>query len=272
MLVESSHEKPVRAGGEILFGNPPDLAGARDAFLAYRDVSTRLAAREPDNVDYTLELIYAASNLGSVAREGRQSEDALRYFADAVALNERLLATDPDDPNLRYDLAEGLSWLGTAQLDMGNLAESESSLLRSHGLMRELHDLGARARHREGYGDVSVQLSEVQAHRGDFEAATRSLEIALEVFSQLVELDPDNARWQIGLARVQYLQGTLYLSTGRPERARPALELAYQLAAGTDEDTERVRNEVIVIIDPLQNPDGRTRWLEWSGQVQAPAP
>ncbi len=44
-----------------------------------------------------------------------------------------------------------------------------------------------------------------------------------------------------------------------------AIQLAYQLVAGTDEMTQRIMNNTIVCIDPLQNADGRTRWL---GQLQ----
>jgi hypothetical protein len=39
------------------------------------------------------------------------------------------------------------------------------------------------------------------------------------------------------------------------------LLLAWRLAAGTDEATRRMRDELIVHIDPLQNPDGRARFL-----------
>lgn len=40
-----------------------------------------------------------------------------------------------------------------------------------------------------------------------------------------------------------------------------AIQLAYQLLAGTDETSRRIRDNTIVCIDPLQNPDGRTRWI-----------
>ena len=50
-----------------------------------------------------------------------------------------------------------------------------------------------------------------------------------------------------------------------------ALYLAYQILAGRDDDTGLIRDELIVVIDPLQNPDGRTRWLsqlqQWNGVV-----
>jgi hypothetical protein len=50
-----------------------------------------------------------------------------------------------------------------------------------------------------------------------------------------------------------------------------ALWLAYQIVAGEDDLTRRIRDQVIVCIDPLQNPDGRERWIKqmesWNGVV-----
>ncbi|MHC4193668.1 MAG: M14 family zinc carboxypeptidase [Planctomycetota bacterium] len=40
-----------------------------------------------------------------------------------------------------------------------------------------------------------------------------------------------------------------------------AMQLAYQLVAGTDDQTKSLLDQVITIIDPLQNPDGRERHL-----------
>jgi len=40
-----------------------------------------------------------------------------------------------------------------------------------------------------------------------------------------------------------------------------ALWTAYHLAAATDEDTRRIRENVVTLIDPSQNPDGRERYL-----------
>ena len=40
-----------------------------------------------------------------------------------------------------------------------------------------------------------------------------------------------------------------------------AMQLAYQLVAGTDEETKSLLEHVVTIIDPLQNPDGRERHL-----------
>lgn len=50
-----------------------------------------------------------------------------------------------------------------------------------------------------------------------------------------------------------------------------ALELAYQMVAGTDAATKQILEHCVVIIDPAENPDGRTRWLtqleQWNGVI-----
>lgn len=50
-----------------------------------------------------------------------------------------------------------------------------------------------------------------------------------------------------------------------------SLQLAWQLVAGRDETTALIRREIVVLIDPMENPDGRSRWLtqlaQWNGVV-----
>lgn len=51
-----------------------------------------------------------------------------------------------------------------------------------------------------------------------------------------------------------------------------ALQLAYQLLAGTDGESRAVMDNLIVCIDPCQNPDGRTRWLQQLTQFGGTVP
>jgi len=46
-----------------------------------------------------------------------------------------------------------------------------------------------------------------------------------------------------------------------------SLQLAYQLAAGTDEKTMLILNNLVVGIDPMENPDGRERYLHQAQQM-----
>lgn len=50
-----------------------------------------------------------------------------------------------------------------------------------------------------------------------------------------------------------------------------SIQLAYQLAAGEDEETKRLLDNLVTIIYPMENPDGRERFLsdreQWTGNV-----
>ena len=51
-----------------------------------------------------------------------------------------------------------------------------------------------------------------------------------------------------------------------------AMQVAYQLAAGTDSLSEYLRRRLVTIIDPLQNPDGRERFLAMMEQTRGALP
>lgn len=51
-----------------------------------------------------------------------------------------------------------------------------------------------------------------------------------------------------------------------------ALQVAYQLAAGEDQETRRLRDELVIYIDPLMNPDGRERYLSQLQQLNGNVP
>lgn len=51
-----------------------------------------------------------------------------------------------------------------------------------------------------------------------------------------------------------------------------AIAVAYQLAAGTDESTENLLESLVILIDPMQNPDGRERFLAQIKQFSSNIP
>ena len=50
---------------------------------------------------------------------------------------------------------------------------------------------------------------------------------------------------------------------GEASACEAALRTIYQLAAGTDEDTLKVLDQVLTIVDPVQNPDGHDRYVNF---------
>jgi hypothetical protein len=51
-----------------------------------------------------------------------------------------------------------------------------------------------------------------------------------------------------------------------------ALALAWQLAAGTDDRTKAILQDAVVIVDPVLNPDGRARYVDWYRRVATDPP
>ncbi|MDZ7682015.1 MAG: M14 family zinc carboxypeptidase [Fodinibius sp.] len=48
-----------------------------------------------------------------------------------------------------------------------------------------------------------------------------------------------------------------------PSSSESAMQTAYRLVAGMDDETQRMREQAITIIDPMLNPDGRDRYVNW---------
>ncbi len=75
-------------------------------------------------------------------------------------------------------------------------------------------------------------------------------------------LPPDSAATVLGEAKpIYYLNGGLH----SPEMGSPEMltELAYRLAVGDDSADAMIRDRVITIINPVSEPDGRDKQVDW---------
>lgn len=75
-------------------------------------------------------------------------------------------------------------------------------------------------------------------------------------------------------ALLKDLPAIVYLSYGvhgnESSSTEAAIQVAYQLCAGTDQRTTSILENTIVILDPAVNPDGRERYVQWfNGAVGA---
>ncbi len=74
--------------------------------------------------------------------------------------------------------------------------------------------------------------------------------------------DPDRAEAIIARARpIYYINAGLHADeTGPPEAV---MELAYRLAVSEEPMIRRIRERVVVLINPVANPDGRAKMADW---------
>jgi hypothetical protein len=131
-------------------------------------------------------------------------------------------------------------------------------------LMRYLDRLAATSRrvkvdtvaHTFEGREVVMVIATSEANMGRIEQIRADNERLATLNGSPAELDAIAAR----LPAIAWLGFTVHGDEASGVEA--AIALLYQLAAGTDADTRRVLDETVVLIDPLQNPDGHERHVQ----------
>jgi DNA-binding winged helix-turn-helix (wHTH) protein len=166
-------------------------------FGEYRDYSDQLAAAAPRDVESWIEQSFAHNSLGTVALRRGDIAGAANEFALSVELKTRAHAQKPKDKQLTADLADSLSWLASAQMQLGKLQQAETLYARSLALLQDL----SRA-----YPEDMTWISEIASislHQSDLKRALGQLAGAHDdalrahaLFQRIVKTDGTNRKWQ----------------------------------------------------------------------------
>ncbi|USX24769.1 winged helix-turn-helix domain-containing protein [Oxalobacteraceae bacterium OTU3CINTB1] len=173
---------------------------AESYFKEYRDHSDQLAMAAPADIDSWIEQSFAHNSLGTVALRQGDVINAAREFELSVQLKSRAHGQKPQDKQITADLADSLSWLASANMQQGRLADAEAMYARGLKLLQELH---------RAYPDDIVWINELAAawsHQSDLKQARGQLVGAYDDARQahalrmkIVEKDRSNRTWQRNL-------------------------------------------------------------------------
>lgn len=172
-----------------------DLGQAEAAFQKYMRYSRELLAREPANSDYNMELSYAYSNLGSLARARGNSQVALDNFVLSADINAAELKKTPDNIDLIFSYAEGLSWIGSTKGDLGDLDGSERTFAEISALLQPIYEKAESARITFTLASNMGFQTEAKLNLGDLNSARDLNAKSFSILAMLVEKDPQNATW-----------------------------------------------------------------------------
>ena len=191
-----------------------DLDGADAAFRLYAEHGKTLFEREPDNPDYKLEVAYGASNLAALARARGDIDDALRYNEEAIRINEELLAENPEDDQLRNELAESFSWAGSIRGDRGELEASEAAFRNALNDLQQLHESGKDKADSYEMVNVLSLLSGALLRRGKLQEGLEFSGRCSEEATALVNHDPQNTEWRRALVSCELRLARLHRHLG----------------------------------------------------------
>jgi DNA-binding winged helix-turn-helix (wHTH) protein/tetratricopeptide (TPR) repeat protein len=188
-----------------------DWDKAQQYFEEYRDYADRQAAGAPQEVSGWVEQSYAHNNLGSLALQRGDVARAASEFALSVELKERAYNRTSSDKQLAADFADSLSWLASAQMQLGKLALAESLYGRELALLKSLYEKypndtlwGNRL------SSAWSHQSELKQARGDLNASHSDVMQAQSILQVIVQKDPSNRTWQRNL----YLSELRIIETG----------------------------------------------------------
>jgi eukaryotic-like serine/threonine-protein kinase len=245
----------------------------------YRDSALLLAAKDPDNFDWQLEVAYGHHNLAVLANSRERYGEAERAFQEARELYRSWLAERPDDMELRWEAADIDSWLGTVASNQGRLAEALPYFAAARDVaLAHANSDPENARWREESVNKRTLLTAALTAVGDYPAARHEADVALAMVRQLAGQDPSNTRWQTLLGNA--LWRSALLSTSVEDVRNKAIE-AESVLAGVHEIEPRervnlnwlVRTRLLLVKVGIAagHPGEAANWLQSAGDALAPA-
>jgi tetratricopeptide (TPR) repeat protein len=213
-----------------------ELDKAETFIEKYLEVSRRLVELEPFNLDYQLELLYAESNLGTLAFRANDMDAASQYFENALTVGRRLASQQPSG-DINYELADTISWLGAIEASRGNFGSALRWYEEELNLRRGLA-AGDEPVPRHELGRTLWQLGAARQQAGRLDEAITALEESVRIYRELAAYDPLNFEWQRELAWTLTLLSRDRFATGQltAEQALATLALAAEAMADATDD------------------------------------
>jgi len=219
---------------------------ATTSFNAYAEISEALHRMRPENAKWTIEACYALTNLGNLENRRIPSDPSrvLRYFQSALDLNEEAAR---QNQTYERELAESHAYLADAFLGVCDL--EQAIVQRKMGV-----DLAARHyrlnpvsnKLKQDYAYALFGTSRVQQRAGQLGPAIETLQLALELQSELVKEDPGNLKKRWNLLRKTAFQAKYLELSGHEDESwnmSLAIESSMKELAEQDQDL-RIDNAI----------------------------
>ncbi len=178
---------------------------------AYLQTTLHLQTLEPNNENWQLEHSYALNNLGSLNEKTGALQAAADYFAESIAIKQRLLLRQPENMSLQADLADSLSWQGNIYRKQGALSKALDAYQSSVEMTQQMNssnDLAHTKLHRESL--ALHRLASLIFDMGDVVDAHQLALASLEKSLLLNQLDQQNNDYKTELVSLHLFNAHIY--------------------------------------------------------------
>jgi tetratricopeptide (TPR) repeat protein len=192
---------------------------AESAYAEYKRLADRMAALEPDNLKFRMEVLYADEDLGISIYDQHRFAEASRQFEGASDAIEKLASLYPTNTTYQAEFATVLAWRADSHRAQGQLqaaiASREQQIATLKQLLTKSADAGARSNLITAHQGLGVVLVEA----GQFDRALAELRAAVEEAEDLIPVEPKNAQWKYLAAAARLELARSLLSLGRRDEA-----------------------------------------------------
>jgi tetratricopeptide (TPR) repeat protein len=226
------HAQNVFWIGEVArWRGDPDTAAKE--YREYRRLAYRLAALDPDNLKYRMEVHYGEEDVGISLLNKRNYPEAAQQFQASLDPIEKLASLDPHNIDYQIEVGNVLSWVAEAERAQGNYDAAIATRERQLSLLEELINGGAQ--------DVQLRRQAAVAHmavgillgeRGELAQGSDHLRSAIAQADRLTEIEPRSAMWKLAAAMTRLNYARLLLTMGNLDEAKSQWADGCRLAAG----------------------------------------
>ena len=208
------HAQNIFWVGEIarLAGRP---AQAEAAYREYKRIADNMAALEPDNLKYRMEVLYADEDLGISLYDQHRFPEASRLFENVLGPMEKLASVYPANTTYQKEVANLLGWVADTRRSQGSLdaaiAMRQEQISSLDQLMKGAADSDVRAMLITAHQGLGVVLAE----RGQLDRSVQELQSAVSEAESLIPIEPRNANWKSLAAGARLELARTLLSLGR---------------------------------------------------------
>ncbi len=216
----------VRRFGDVVRETPelknnPSLSKLRATLLKepqafFKSLRDRLQADPEMTPDSLARLAAASFDLGRLTNEIGDKEDALRTYAESLAIRERLVRENPSVARFQSDLAKSYNNVGSLQSETGRPAEALASYEQARAIRERLvRENPSVSEFQSDLAGSHQSIGILQHETGRPAEAMASYEKARAIWERLVRENPSVTDFQRNLALNHYgigvLQGALAL-------------------------------------------------------------
>jgi serine/threonine protein kinase len=199
-----------------------DLTGALAAFREAIRAEANVVQRDTSKLDWQMDLASSYNAAGSVQRKLGDFAGAHASHLEELALKQRLVARDP--PNQLYKLRLALAYSFLAELDMalGRIDDATREAADSRDLYIKLAAADTSNPDKRRFVGTAHRIAGMIAlERGDADDALRAVAASRALLDPQLARTPDNAVWQIALAKTLTLSSYALTAAGRAREAEP---------------------------------------------------